>query len=95
MKKLKIEHKNRLKVFENQQDIEPTTQKAYNRYGIRSKECFKKQQETLYEEYSVNVKEVKRMIAKSDKAINIESLAKEAETAPSKGELDTVYNITK
>ncbi|XP_071141830.1 craniofacial development protein 2-like [Mytilus edulis] len=51
-------------------------------------------QTTLRKEYSVKDKEVKCK-AKADKAIYLETLAKEAETAASKGELSTVYKITK
>ncbi|XP_063427525.1 uncharacterized protein LOC134711028 [Mytilus trossulus] len=47
-------------------------------------------QTTLRKEYSVKDKEVKRK-TKADKAIYLETLAKEAETAASKGELSTVY----
>lgn len=50
-------------------------------------------QTTLRKEYSVKDKEVKRK-AKADKAIYLETLATEAETAASKGELSTVYKIT-
>ncbi|XP_063411614.1 uncharacterized protein LOC134694531 [Mytilus trossulus] len=51
-------------------------------------------QTTLRKEYPVRDKEVKRK-TKADKAIYLETLAKEAETAASKGELSTVYKITK
>ncbi|XP_063430487.1 uncharacterized protein LOC134712639 [Mytilus trossulus] len=51
-------------------------------------------QTTLRKEYSVKDKEVKRK-TKADKAIYLETLPKEAETAASKGELSTVYKITK